>query len=60
MIVGITVTPKDDGYEIELVGDVVNMIALPDGSVPDPYKCSVKVVAGARNQRYLYLDYAAF
>jgi len=59
LIEGITVTPKDDGYEIELVGDVVNMIALPDGSVPDPYKRSVKVVAGACNQRCLHLDYAA-
>ena len=28
--------------------------AGPKGSaVPDPYRCSVKVVAGVRNQRYL-------
>jgi len=27
-------------------------------AVPDAYRSSVKVVAGARNRRYLHLDYA--
>jgi len=59
------------GFEIELVGEIVNMI---DAAQPVPhnatsaareadsikhYASSVKVVAGARNQRYLHLDYAA-
>ncbi len=46
LIEAITVMPSEDGYEIELIGDVVNMITLPDGNVPDPYRRSVKVVAG--------------
>jgi hypothetical protein len=50
-------------FEIDLVGDIVNMIELAEASpqtkkaasneaaVPDVYQSSVKVVAGARKQR---------
>ena len=51
LIESITVTPSDDGIQVELIGDIVNMIELPETSgrsVPDLYRSSVKVVAGAR------------
>ena len=51
MIDRVTVQPDGDGYVIELVGDIVKMITLPGGRVPDPFASSVKVVAGARNGR---------
>lgn len=56
LIETVTVTPGDDGPRIELVGDIVQMIALPKGSggvVPAVYESSVKVVAGARNRHCL-------
>ncbi len=55
LIERITVTPSGDGIQVELIGDIVNMIELPDASgrsVPDLYRCSVKVVAGARYQLF--------
>ena len=67
----IDVTPIGrGGFEINLVGDIVNMIDLAQSpeqtktaasvetAVPDAYRSSVKVVAGARNRRYLPRDYA--
>ncbi len=57
----ITVEPTDDGYDVELVGDIVQMLEVPGtpgGSVPELFKCSVKVVAGAGNQRYLQLTFS--
>jgi hypothetical protein len=46
----VSITPRDQGTEIELVGDLARMIALPDesGSVVDRdvLVSSVKVVAG--------------
>jgi site-specific DNA recombinase len=67
----IDVTPIGRGaFEIDLVGDIVNMIDLAqspeqpktaasaEAAVPDAYRSSVKVVAGARNRRCLHLDYA--
>jgi hypothetical protein len=47
--------PVEKGFEIELIGEITAMVDLgaksktagPKGSaVPDPYRCSVKVVAG--------------
>jgi site-specific DNA recombinase len=60
----INVTPIGRGaFEIDLVGDIVNMIDLAqrpkqpktaasaEAAVPDAYRSSVKVVAGAGNKR---------
>ena len=55
----ITVKHDKTGVEVELVGDIVQLISLPEGSdVPASFESSVKVVAGARYQRCLHLDYA--
>jgi hypothetical protein len=55
----ITVKHDKTGVEVELVGDIVKLISLPEGSdVPASFESSVKVVAGARYQRCLHLDYA--
>jgi hypothetical protein len=64
----IRLRPADDGYEIELVGEIANMVVLAmDGtetkkgrrSMEAPalerYRSSVKVVAGTRNHRELRL-----
>ena len=56
--------PADNGFEIELVGEIATMVDLgsqnktagPKGSaVPVVYRSSVKVVPGARNHRQLTL-----
>ena len=69
LIESIKVQPLDDGFEIELIGEIVNMVSLantsdrhekaaPNGAaVPEVYRSSVKVVSGARNRRYLHLDF---
>ena len=55
----IALTPIEDGFEIEFVGEIAKMIALPDKSgsadIGD-YASSVKVVAAARYQRYLHIS----
>ena len=64
----INVRPLERGvFEIDLVGEIVNMVDLAqtavqtktaasnEATVPDVYRSSVKVVAGARNQLYLLL-----
>ncbi len=60
----VNVVASKDSFEIELVGEIANMIdlantkatnkkAAPEGSaVPAPYRSSVKVVAGAGYQRF--------
>src|SRR5262249_24456705 len=64
LIERVVLHPVETGFEIELVGEIAAMIDLraqataagPTGSVvPEMYRSSVKVVAGARNQRYLHL-----
>jgi hypothetical protein len=48
--------PIEKGFEIELVGEIAKMIALPSGprsAELKEYTSSVKVVAGTRYQRYL-------
>lgn len=60
----INVTPLGQGsFEIDLTGDIVNMIEFAESgaqtkkaasnkaAIPDVYRSSVKVVAGARTQR---------
>ena len=75
LIERVIMRPVKDGFEIELVGAIANMLRLSQApstepkngtkpaaiaaDVDDPFVSSVKVVAGARNQRYLHLDYAA-
>lgn len=47
----IDVWPEGNVQRVELTGDIVKLIALPDGKgVPDVFENSVKVVAGACNQ----------
>ena len=60
----VNVVASKDGFEIELVGEIANMIdlanttatnkkAAPEGpAVPAPYRSSVKVVAGGRYPLY--------
>ena len=33
----VSVKPDGDDYVIELVGDIIKMITLPGGSIPDPF-----------------------
>jgi hypothetical protein len=45
----IVVRPVDDRFELELVGEIANMVALvpgAEGARNEPYRSSVKVVAG--------------
>jgi site-specific DNA recombinase len=64
LIERVVLHPADNGFEIELVGEIAAMVDLgaqnkkagPEGSaVPDPYRRSVKVVAGEGNHRQLTL-----
>ncbi|MCH8055957.1 MAG: hypothetical protein IH857_07390, partial [Deltaproteobacteria bacterium] len=53
LVEAVILRPLDSGFEVELVGDIAKMIMLPGkpgNSVPDMYRSSVKVVAGARNR----------
>ena len=48
--------PAEEGFRIELVGEIANMITLSAGAESvgsGPNRASVKVVAGTGNQRYL-------
>ena len=43
----VVVSPLSDGFQVELVGAIANMLSLPDqGPELDGYRSSVKVVAG--------------
>jgi hypothetical protein len=58
LIEAIILHPAGEGLEIELIGEIAKMLELPGvpgSSVPAMYRSSVKVVAGARYQRYLQL-----
>lgn len=66
----IIVTPcgmdRNGGWSIELVGNIVEMVALANAPEPKTKRAaldertarSVKVVAGARSRRYLHVDHA--
>ena len=44
----VVVSPLPDGFRVGLVGEIANMLSLPDqGPELDGYRSSVKVVAGA-------------
>jgi hypothetical protein len=50
LVEAVILHPKDEGFEIELIGEIAKMLELPGGpgsSVPAMYRSSVKVVAGA-------------
>ena len=50
MIEQVAVRSVKDGLEVELVGEIANMVRLGSGAegiVREPYRSSVKVVAGA-------------
>ena len=58
-----SIRPVKDGLEIEIVGEISKMVELGIGTqkqatLSETAARSVKVVAGARNQRYLHLDLA--
>ncbi len=56
LIQGVVVTPGPKrSFSVELIGEITKMIALPDDKAMID-EISVKVVAGARNQRCLHLD----
>ena len=57
LIEAIRLHPIEGGFEIELIGDIANMLKLPEkgSSSLEAHRCSVKVVAGARNHRELTL-----
>ncbi|MGE4617911.1 MAG: hypothetical protein AAEJ43_12950 [Gammaproteobacteria bacterium] len=70
LVENIRVRNSNEGLEIELIGAITNMIeaaqtanlkgkaASNEAASLKNYQSSVKVVAGARNQRYLHLDFA--
>jgi len=54
LIERVSVGSRDNSFEIELVGEIANMVRISAGSESfgkEPYRSSVKVVAGARNHR---------
>jgi hypothetical protein len=56
LIERVSVRDTEKGAEVELVGEIANMVTLSAGTesvLREPYRSSVKVVAGERNQRYL-------
>jgi hypothetical protein len=59
----VSIGPADNGLEIEIVGEIAKMVELSLGpnakqaSLDERLTCSVKVVAGTRNRRYLHLDH---
>ncbi len=60
----VSIGSSEKGLEIEIVGEIAKMIELGIGNKKKPpilderMSRSVKVVAGARNHRYLHLDHA--
>ena len=60
----VSISPVDNGLEIEIVGEIAKMVELGIGNqakratLNEEVARSVKVVAGTRNQRCLHLDHA--
>ena len=60
----VSIGPTENGLEIEIVGEIAKMVELgirtnaKQANLDERLTRSVKVVAGARNQRYLHLDHA--
>jgi DNA invertase Pin-like site-specific DNA recombinase len=58
LIERVVVHPAENGFAIELIGEIANMVKLSAGAESlsrEPYRSSVKVVAGERNHRELTL-----
>jgi hypothetical protein len=54
LIERVMVVPAETGFAIELTGEIANMVRLSAGAeslAKEPYRSSVKVVAGARIHR---------
>ncbi len=54
----VVVRPVDEGFEVQFVGEIANMISVPHGKGAmkiDQRRIAVKRVAGARNHRQLTL-----
>jgi hypothetical protein len=61
LIERVTVRPADDGFAVELTGEIANMVTLSaeaESVSKEPYRSSVKVVAGVRNHLYRTLVHA--
>ena len=67
LVESVVMHPRENGFTVELVGEIANMVALAleprtnktascKAAVPDTYRRSVKVVAGARNHLNLLFD----
>jgi hypothetical protein len=61
----VVVAPIEGGFDVEIVGEIAQMIEIGLGKgkkkgpvLNERMARSVKVVAGARYQRYLHLDCA--
>jgi site-specific DNA recombinase len=57
LIERVAVGPVNDGFAIDLTGEIANIVTLSaeaESVSMEPYRRSVKVVAGERNQRYLH------
>ena len=61
----VVIAPVEEGFDIEIIGEIAQMIevSMGEGGKKGPILNqsmgrSVKVVAGARNQRCLHLDHA--
>jgi hypothetical protein len=55
LIERVSVRHTENGAEVELVGEIANMVTLSAGTESvsqEPYRSSVKVVAGARYETY--------
>ena len=65
LLESVVIAPAETGFEVEIVGEIAHMIemGMNEGKKKGPVlnermARSVKVVAGARSQRYLHLDHA--
>lgn len=64
LIERVSIRPTADGMEVEIVGEIAKMVGLglesnkKRANLDEKMVRSVKVVAGARNQRCLHLDHA--
>jgi hypothetical protein len=52
LIAQVAVKPESDGYSVELTGDIIKLVTLPNGDVPESYASSVRWLRGLDlNQR---------
>ena len=46
LIAQVAVKPESDGYSVELTGDIIKLVTLPNGDVPVSYASSVRWLRG--------------